>query len=346
MKKLTALVMTVALLAPLAASAESSDDVIMNLMRSLNGSSASEVTSAATSAPVIARPPASITKAPTPSDVVLQPLHLFNVDGNAPKQDPQIETLQQVLAGILSQYAALSASSSVPTHEYASTTATTTPTTPAPVKASFRRDISVGSRGDDVRLLQNILIARGFLYGDATGYFGILTKTAVIAFQTDAGLPPVGTVGSRTRAILNATPVPVPAPKPVVPPHTFGSSAAQPTLSSSLEIPVSASTTDATSSSATTTPRSDSSAGSSAGAVGVFMSILPSEAQVGDMVSVTWLSQNADHCIASDGWGGPKPTLGAAKIGPLKFSLNLVLTCSGAGGEASTTALVVVGGEQ
>ncbi|MDO4546965.1 MAG: peptidoglycan-binding protein [Clostridia bacterium] len=41
----------------------------------------------------------------------------------------------------------------------------------------------VGSTGDDVVRLQSRLIELGFLYGEADGHFGEMTKSAVIAFQ-------------------------------------------------------------------------------------------------------------------------------------------------------------------
>lgn len=82
--------------------------------------------------------------------------------------------------------------------------------------ASFNRNLSIGASGDDVSLLQTILskdLADQGISLPNTGYFGNLTKNAVIAFQNKyaaqtlapAGLT-VGTgfVGSLTRAQLNA----------------------------------------------------------------------------------------------------------------------------------------------
>lgn len=79
----------------------------------------------------------------------------------------------------------------------------------------FNRNLSIGTSGDDVSLLQTILskdLASQGINLPNTGYFGNLTKNAVIAFQnkyaaqtlTPAGLT-VGTgfVGSLTRAQLN-----------------------------------------------------------------------------------------------------------------------------------------------
>lgn len=63
----------------------------------------------------------------------------------------------------------------------------------------FRSNLKVGSRGADVTLLQNDLGV-----SPATGYFGPITKAAVITYQRAHGLPSTGFVGPLTRAKLNA----------------------------------------------------------------------------------------------------------------------------------------------
>jgi Putative peptidoglycan binding domain/Fn3 associated len=71
---------------------------------------------------------------------------------------------------------------------------------------TFSKDLFVGSTGDDVVTLQTFLEQSGYLVmpnGVAKGYFGGLTKKAVMNFQKDAGLPIVGRVGPLTRGILN-----------------------------------------------------------------------------------------------------------------------------------------------
>ena len=82
----------------------------------------------------------------------------------------------------------------------------------APVLA---RDLSLGSRGDDVRDLQRFLISHGDLpAGNDTGYFGPLTQQAVQAFQRTQNIVTSGTsattgfgaVGPKTRvAIISGT---------------------------------------------------------------------------------------------------------------------------------------------
>jgi peptidoglycan hydrolase-like protein with peptidoglycan-binding domain len=69
---------------------------------------------------------------------------------------------------------------------------------------NFTRALSVGVRSDEVTELQKVLIAEGLLKIDApTGYFGSLTRAAVIAFQKSRGIAQAGVVGPLTRAELN-----------------------------------------------------------------------------------------------------------------------------------------------
>ncbi len=77
---------------------------------------------------------------------------------------------------------------------------------------ALSRKLSQGASGDDVTALQGLLIKEGFLTGSATGYFGALTKAAVIKFQekyaaeilTPVGLMAgTGSVGPATMAKVN-----------------------------------------------------------------------------------------------------------------------------------------------
>jgi hypothetical protein len=69
----------------------------------------------------------------------------------------------------------------------------------------FTVNLRVGSRGNDVVELQKRLRAEGFFtYPTDTGYFGPITKAAVIAYQKAHGIVPAwGFVGPLTRAELN-----------------------------------------------------------------------------------------------------------------------------------------------
>lgn len=77
--------------------------------------------------------------------------------------------------------------------------------TRASARASFHRSLSLGAEGQDVADLQTFLEERGLLVipaGVAKGYFGNLTRGAVVKYQTETGLPMVGIFGPLTRAEL------------------------------------------------------------------------------------------------------------------------------------------------
>lgn len=68
---------------------------------------------------------------------------------------------------------------------------------------TLSRNLSFGARGQDVVELQNFLIEQNLLgAGNNTGYFGRLTKAAVIKFQIRRNLPSTGLVGPLTRAAI------------------------------------------------------------------------------------------------------------------------------------------------
>ncbi len=63
--------------------------------------------------------------------------------------------------------------------------------------------LRLGSNGSLVKELQQILREKGFFtYPNNTGYFGLLTRSAVIAFQKSKNLVSDGIVGSKTWAML------------------------------------------------------------------------------------------------------------------------------------------------
>ncbi len=63
-------------------------------------------------------------------------------------------------------------------------------------------NLTMKSRGDQVTFLQKVLIDRGFMNVDATGYFGVVTLKAVKDFQKAHNITPTGFVGPITRASL------------------------------------------------------------------------------------------------------------------------------------------------
>ena len=77
---------------------------------------------------------------------------------------------------------------------------------------NFAKDLTVGSRGADVTALQNMLGV-----SPATGYFGPLTKAAVVKFQLEKGISPAaGYFGPKTRAMANAGSASGPVSGPMV----------------------------------------------------------------------------------------------------------------------------------
>jgi hypothetical protein len=94
----------------------------------------------------------------------------------------------------------------------ATTTASTTPKTTTPGEVlgastyNFTRDLAQGMSGQDVTELQKVLIKEGYLTSSSPlGYFGPLTRAAVVKYQVAHGITPAaGYVGPKTRAVLNA----------------------------------------------------------------------------------------------------------------------------------------------
>ena len=85
------------------------------------------------------------------------------------------------------------------------TTPVTPPATPpAGTKYIFTQDLLLGARGEAVRQLQTKLKELGYFTSYVTDYFGPITQAAVINFQRAKGIDPIGIVGPKTRAVLNA----------------------------------------------------------------------------------------------------------------------------------------------
>jgi len=70
----------------------------------------------------------------------------------------------------------------------------------------FTRDLTIGSNGADVVELQKRLRTAGFFtHPTDTGYFGVITQNAVIAYQKAHNISPaMGYVGPITRSHLNS----------------------------------------------------------------------------------------------------------------------------------------------
>jgi hypothetical protein len=86
------------------------------------------------------------------------------------------------------------------------------------VSYSYTRDLTVGSKGDDVTALQQMLASGGYLKVSPTGYFGSLTKAAVAAWQAAVGLSPAaGYFGPKSRAYVASLSVAPSTTTPSVP---------------------------------------------------------------------------------------------------------------------------------
>ena len=70
---------------------------------------------------------------------------------------------------------------------------------PAPV---ITRTLAPNTVSPQVNSLQSFLAKAGFFKGPMTGFFGNLTKAAVMKFQKAHGIPQTGTVGPLTRAAM------------------------------------------------------------------------------------------------------------------------------------------------
>lgn len=94
---------------------------------------------------------------------------------------------------------------------------TTTPTTTPPTTTVPNGVLSLGSRGEAVKTMQQQLIAVGFsLFGGADGVFGSATQAALKQFQTRVGLPATGVFDAATKSALVAAPPAAPPPPPGV----------------------------------------------------------------------------------------------------------------------------------
>lgn len=69
--------------------------------------------------------------------------------------------------------------------------------------AEIKSDLKTGSKGSEVIELQNFLINKGFLNGEASGNYFSLTRKAVISFQLANGIRGTGLVGPMTRNKIN-----------------------------------------------------------------------------------------------------------------------------------------------
>ena len=68
----------------------------------------------------------------------------------------------------------------------------------------FTKELTLGSESSEVRQLQMTLRAFGhFTYPSATGYYGTITRDAVLSYQRKKTLPQTGNLDAKTRFALN-----------------------------------------------------------------------------------------------------------------------------------------------
>jgi len=98
-----------------------------------------------------------------------------------------------------------SAASSVSIASFPATSVASPSSVARSVSPVFNKNLTRGSKGDDVRNLQKLLAQDKTVYpeGIVSGVFGPMTEKAVKKFQAKYSLPQVGTVGPATRSILN-----------------------------------------------------------------------------------------------------------------------------------------------
>ncbi len=91
------------------------------------------------------------------------------------------------------------------TKNYGVTSADPSSSTSSGQDTTFTRRLVIGKKGDDVTLLQEILIDQGFLKANnPTGYYGPVTSRSVKKLQSANKIQATGVVGPATRALLNS----------------------------------------------------------------------------------------------------------------------------------------------
>ncbi len=76
----------------------------------------------------------------------------------------------------------------------------------------------------------------------------------------------------------------------------------------------------------------------------VYFSASPTSINYNSASTLSWSSSNASSCTASGAWSGGKSTSGSQSTGNITSTRTYTLTCTGAGGSASKSVAVNVGG--
>lgn len=95
----------------------------------------------------------------------------------------------------------------------------------------FAQPPAFGQVTSQVKALQTFLVEQGFLgYTKITGYFGVTTQAAVVAFQRANGIDPIGIVGPMTRKKIAELTQPSEVGAPVI---VFATSTPSPSIATS-----------------------------------------------------------------------------------------------------------------
>lgn len=145
----------------------------------------------------------TVTVTVTPSTTVCTPI-LVTSGGGGGGSSYYSSTSTSQIVNLATSTATSTPSNSSP----ASTISTTVPFTNQPTTVQFTRFLSLGSRGKDVSALQMFLLSNGFLNESQVktkGYFGKVTKKALMKYQQSVGINPNGRLGPATLAYINKT---------------------------------------------------------------------------------------------------------------------------------------------
>jgi peptidoglycan hydrolase-like protein with peptidoglycan-binding domain len=120
-----------------------------------------------------------------------------NTDSERAQQIAELQTLVQTLTAQMQQIIAKK------TAQQTQVASSTPGQSDECANLTLARSLSRGMQGEDVRCMQLVLVASGFLNADyATGFFGAFTEMAVKAFQSEHGIASTGFVGPLTLAEL------------------------------------------------------------------------------------------------------------------------------------------------
>lgn len=112
-----------------------------------------------------------------------------------------VSEIQTQIQQLLSKIAELQGQANVQVQSNTVSTDTSVSSSPSKhrVCAVLSRNLSQGTRGDDVTSLQEFLQSQGYLSAQATGYFGPMTAQAVAKWQASQGVSAVGSFGPLSR---------------------------------------------------------------------------------------------------------------------------------------------------